>query len=526
MVATPRALRPLSLLVLAALPLLGGCPLPGAPSRGRGPRRSEEGARLVVVHTNDVHGQAYPVAVTDESGQRRERGGYAALARYIAREREAAERSGAGLLLLDGGDIWQGTPEGTLTGGRLCIEFMNLVGYDAAAPGNHEFDHGATRFVALAAHADFPFLSGNILNEATADTPVWLRRAVVREVNGVRVGLSGLTTSTTPTITMKGSTEGLAFDSEVTGARAAVAELRQAGAQVVILVSHCGEEDDRVVARSVPGIDLIVGGHSHTALVPEEVPGTGTLLVQAGSKGRWAGRVELSISLPSGRVVAHEARLDELEAVPLESVPDVAEVVARWSGEVQRRMESRVGELRVSLGRDPAPFSSPLGCFLADLMRERTGVQVAFHNNGGIRADLAAGPVTLRDLFQVSPFGNTLVTCTLEGSTLKKVLEHALAYPRGAMEVSGLVCRFDPTAPEGARVRRVEVGGEPLDEARSYRVVTNNFIFQGGDGHTAFAEATEVEETGVAFLDAQTDWFRDRGPVDYAFENRLIPVGP
>lgn len=251
-----------------------------------------EPVKIRVYHTNDVHG--WIMARPDKFQTNRLVGGAAALASLISKDEGPK-------LVLDAGDWWQGTPEGSLTKGEAVADVFNAIGYDAVVIGNHEYDDGADSLRALIGKIKVPVLSANTYGADGKLVP-WVRPSILKEVAGVKVGIFGLTTTNMRRLAFPKNIAGLDFRREVDVAREQVKALKRQGATVIIAVTHIGlevegskHEGDQTLAREVPGIDLIVGGHSHTFLTRPVQGENGTLIVQAGQYLQKAGRATLEI---------------------------------------------------------------------------------------------------------------------------------------------------------------------------------------------------------------------------------------
>ncbi|MCC6450202.1 MAG: bifunctional metallophosphatase/5'-nucleotidase [Candidatus Aureabacteria bacterium] len=499
-------------LFLASLALLAGCAVtPRAPLR-----------QLCILHTNDVHGH-----ITEErvEGWRKPSGGAATLASCVREIREENRAAGIPTLLLDAGDIFLGTPEGTVSKGIAVVETMNAAGYDAMAIGNHEFDFGVGVVEALAAAARFPILGANVRVSSGGPPPSFLRPAVVKDADGLKVGIIGVITESTPAIVMPGRTEKLVFEKPQGVVREQIAALKAQGVDFIVLLSHCGSWQDKEIAAEVKGIGVIVGGHGHELLrKPLRVRRTGTLIVQAGGTGQYLGRLDCRVDPDRGRVASHRYELVPLEKGRCLPDPEAQAIVDRWAALVGERFDETVAESSDDFaGNDTA--EAPLGNLIADSMRAATGAQIAFHNNFGIRNPLLAGPVTYRDIYKILPFDNTLYTMTLTGAQLLRILEQSLALKYGILQLSGLTVEYSPKAPEGSRVGSVRCGGEPLDPAAAYTVTTNSFLAQGGDSYATFLEGRDMTNSGVLDRDAFADYLRARSPVSAGepVPSRLIP---
>ena len=478
-------------------------------------------ARDVVVkvfHTNDIHGWAMP----RHDAKGRMRGGAAALAALV--KKEAGPK-----LVLDAGDWWQGTPEGTNSKGATMSEIFNAVGYDAVAVGNHDFDAGSGELEALILSLNMPALTANVVDEE-GKARAW-KPWIVKEVAGVKFGLFGLTTSSLPRIVSPSALDGLRVRREVDAAREAVKALKAEGAEVIVALTHVGFEEkggprfegDQTLARLVPGIDLIVGGHTHTPLKKAYWDRKHrTLVVQAGSYLRAAGVTTLVIDSKTKRVRKSRDELVELDPARGEDA-EVRRIVERQTRALGRGYDEVLARAARPLDRQ-ADVESGVGSWATDCYREWAGADVAFQNGGGLRAALEAGPVTRRDIFEVMPFENALVRLRLSGALLRSALDHGMGARRLA-QASGVAVDYRRPAKRGRRLRSVRVGGEPLAADRSYSVVTLDYLVDGGDGYAEFGRGEAIERTGKLARDVLADCARRQKTIAPPVPGRLILLG-
>ena len=469
---------------------------------------------LTILHLNDFHGALQP---TRSGADRPEEGGAARLAALVTTERTPAT------LFLAAGDLMQGTNLSNLFAGRPVIEAFNLMGLDASAVGNHEFDNGQPALSERAAEARFPFLAANIAGGGS-----W-QPAVIRKVGSLRVALFGLTTEETPVATHPRNVKGLVFNDAVATARRLVAELRPQ-ADLIVALTHLGVEEDEKLAVAVPGIDVIVGGHTHTKVEQPELIG-GTLVLQAYERGVFLGRLDLEVA--EGKIMAHRYRLLPVTAAAGED-PAVATLVAGYLQKLGDKMNEPVGTASADLdgGKDAMRTrETALGDLVADVMREAAGADVALINGGTIRAGIPAGPVTVGAIYNVLPFDNWLISFAITGKELRESLETGVSRVEvrdgGFPQVSGMSYTFDPQAPAGSRIISVSVGGAPLDETRRYVLATHDFLAAGGNGYTVFAGHDPVyNDSGRSLRVVLDEWWRRRGSVSYAVDGRIAEVRP
>lgn len=458
--------------------------------------------RLRVIAMNDFHGNLAP---TRSSGGPPV-GGAAALATYFDLEREGF---GGVTLLLDGGDIMQGTPLSNLTRGRSTVDYYNSAGFDAAAIGNHEFDWGPAVLRERMQQAQFPWMAANIVVAGTDTTPAWVRGTRILERNGLRIGVLGLITEETPEATMAEYVRGLEFADGAETMNRLVPELRAAGADFVIVVAHagarceapthgCGDEMVDWLERTTARPDLVVAGHTHQ-VVRTRV--NGVSIIETGSWGRNYGVVDLERISPDSVDVWIRGT-----PVPLTSrvTPDsaVQAIVARAEAEVGPQLNRVIVTAAEEIPRGVG--ENPMGRLIADAQRAATGSQVAIMNAGGVRAPMPAGPVTWGDLFRIQPFGNKLVVLTLTGDMLRDAIEHAISGGATIAHISGMSVTYDPRRPAGDRITSMSLAdGAKVRAREKYSVTVSDFLASGvGDGFTAFGRALESTPTGIIDLDA------------------------
>ena len=487
--------------------------------------RGEVAHRLTVVHLNDFHSRHEPVdARLQTCGTGGEcYGGSARLASAISAAKAAAVADGRDPILLDSGDQFQGSLFFTAHHGAAELAVMHQVGTEAMAVGNHEFDKGPATLATFVKGARFPVLSCNIDAEDDPDLRGLIRPWAMFERAGLKVGVVGVTVEETSFLSSPGPH--VRFNDAGPAVAAAAAAARADGAQLVLVLSHLGVERDRELAGTVPGAPVWLGGHSHTllsngepgAVLPHPTlargpAGTG-LIVQAACFGRYLGRLDLDLAA-DGTVLAWGGDTRHIGLDTPED-PGVARIVASYAAPLDEVRRREVGMLSAALGNEECRVAEcALGDMIADVMlRGAPGAQVALMNGGGIRTGLHAGAVTYGDVLGVMPFGNTLATLELTGADLRAALEHGISRigQGGFAQVAGVREAYDMGRPEGDRLVSVEIrnpGGAwaPLDPARSYRVVTNDFMRHGGDGYDVLRDkARDAYDTGPILADLFAD---------------------
>ncbi|MHC4470675.1 MAG: bifunctional metallophosphatase/5'-nucleotidase [Planctomycetota bacterium] len=363
--------------------------------------RAEEGAEdtVLILHTNDVHSHLVPAA--DGTG------GLARIGGYVAKRR--AERPD--VLYLDAGDAVAGTPVSSIFKGRPVFQVMNVTGVDAFAIGNHEFDYGWRLIEEYRRIASFPILCAN----ATGPKDAVLADAPYRvlDADGVRVAVIGVVTPGTPEITAGGATDGVTFRPAAEAIRPLLPELAKKSDLVVVL-SHLGLEGDRALAAAVPEIDVIVGGHSHTVLEKPLTEGR-TVIVQAGSYGKYVGALDLTVDLESGTVKQSRGSLVPVDA-KLPASSKVSAAVEVWEAKVREKVDLKIGVAARDLDK------RQLKRLIEEVYQRALETDLGYQNPGGVRAAIGKGDIRVRDVWTVLPFENTLVTVRVKGASLPEWL--------------------------------------------------------------------------------------------------------
>jgi len=474
---------------------------------------------------NDFHGSIVSTRTTTVNGEKKPVGGAAVLTAMVRRFKAQNPNT----LFVNAGDMVGGSPPlSALFQDEPAVEFLNRAGCDVGALGNHEFDEGVKELWRLwkgGPHpasryhpqpfpgADFPVVCANILDERTGK-PL-LAPYVVKKVGGVRVGIIGAVTDELPDVTSEEAREGIEQIDPAGAINRWAAHLRRLGVRSIIVLIHEGgvqSEDGTlsgpildVAQRLDKDVDIIVSAHSHqyhNAFVGK------TLVIQARSHGEALGQVDFTIDRASTDIVRKRGRVVPAVHGAVTPAEDVAAMVANYEARSSARINRVVAQSAQEMKRPGRWGEYMLGNLIADAQREATGADIALMNPGGIRADLPAGPVTWGQAYSVQPFGNQLVTLKMTGAQVRAVLEQqwgpgAGGEPRWVpLLVSGITYTYDPEAPLGSRVVSISTDeGQPLDADRVYTVAANSFLAGGGDGFSAFQQATG-HEPGPNDLDA------------------------
>ncbi|HWT22942.1 MAG TPA: 5'-nucleotidase C-terminal domain-containing protein [Solirubrobacteraceae bacterium] len=511
---------------------------------------------LSIVGLNDFHGQL-DQTTTLIDGRTVTVGGAAQLATMF--DEEAAALPGRTLLLAAGDNVGASPPNSALLEDRPAIDVENAWGLDATSLGNHEFDFGVERLLAQIERADFPFLSANIVEEETGEPPAWLRGSEVFDVDGVPVGVIGATVRTTPELVRADATAGLRFLDEAERIRGEAERLRAAGVEVQVVVIHEGAVlganaiDGQpaapwegpvigiVQALQDTSIDLVVAGHTHR--IANTVVGRIPVVEGVNAGGSYS---VAQLMLEGSDVVWAGTATRLAKNLGVAARPDVQAIVDAANAETAVLRNQVIGTQSIDIRRDPTRLNeSAMGNLVADAMRDfYPGVDAALTNSGGLRADLpmsppsageADGEITWGEVFAVLPFGNRTVIETLTFEQLTAALlngfgpacDPAIATGRFP-QVSGLKIDFhcEGTTPVVDAIALAPEGPAgpltPLGPGSTVRVVTNDFMFTGGDGYTALAGGTDVLQPGDALLDLVIEYIAANSPVAPSVEGRIV----
>ena len=507
----PRTCRPLAL-AAALLAAPAALVLPAA----------AEPLSLTLVHVNDW----------DRMEGVDGRGGAAKIAAVVNEERTRAEAEGGLTIATFGGDMISPSLLSGLDKGEHMIELANAIGFDVAVLGNHEFDFGPDVLKERLAQSDAVWLAGNVRYRGGGDFPGTGATTIV-EHGGYRIGFLGLVTPVTARISSPG--RNVSFAPFVETGAALAAELKEAGADIVIALTHNDLARDLELLRTSGKIDAVLGGHDHLAVAWYD--GRQTVL-KAGSQGAHVGVLRLELDrTEDGKGGTRTVWTPDYELRSTEDVqadPALAAAVEKRRKQLDNSLDIAVGKTTTELDTRRASVRSgenAFGNLVADAMRLAVGADIALTNGGGIRGDTvypAGSEITGKLVLTELPFGNKTVKLALSGAGIREALEHGVSDVESANgafpHVSGLSFSFDATRPKGGRVVEVAVGGTPLAEDRTYTLATNDFLARGGDRYAMFPKAVRrIRATDGSFMAAQVmEFVEAAGTVSPALEGRIV----
>jgi 5'-nucleotidase / UDP-sugar diphosphatase len=516
--------------------------------------QEDGGFTLTILHTNDTHAhiEQYDGSTTSCSAESDAAGecigGVARRATEIERVRSG--ENGANVILVDAGDPFQGTLFYSEYKGAEAAQFMNALGYQAMAVGNHEYDDGPANLAAFIDAVEFPVLSANTDAENSADLAGKIEPYTIIELSGEQVGVVGLTTKDTPIISSSGPD--VQFSEYVESLEPIIEELGDQGVNKIVLLSHIGYADDLTLAAAIDGVDVIVGGHSHTLLsntdedafgpyptVVDSPSGDPVLVVSAEAYGKYLGELDVTFD-DAGVAVSWEGEPVLLDA-SIEQDPEILAQVQELAEPVEELRSQVIGSTTTDLvgDRSVCRFEEcNMGNLVADAMRAAVaneGVQIVITNGGGIRSSLSAGDITLGGVLEVLPFNNTVATFGLRGADVMAALENGVSRAENPgnegtgrfPQVSGLRFAWDGSKPVGERIVSVEVEEtdgtfSPLDLEATYQLASNNFNRTGGDDYSMFAEdAIDPYDFGPTLSEVVADYIQANSPLTVELDGRI-----
>jgi 5'-nucleotidase/UDP-sugar diphosphatase len=478
-----------------------------------GAARAQSAVKVTFLLTNDLY------EIAEEKG----RGGMARLAAIVKGEKAKSPN----VLFAHAGDSFSPSLMSGFDQGASMVDLLNDIPPDVFVPGNHEFDFGKETFLKRIGEAKFPIYAANLSGPGL---PASIRKSGIVELGGVRIGIVGSCLETTAVLSTPGD---LAFAPSFETVREQAKALREAGADFVVAVVHTDRATDfRMFDAKL--VDLILTGHDHDLRVVYDGKAA---MAESGEDALFVTAIDVSMTLKvdgAKRTLTWWPDFRLIDTAGVTPDPEMAKRVAAYEAELSKELDVPVAKLGVELDSRTALVRSQetvIGDLVADAIRAATGAEVGITNGGGIRANKVypvGSEITRRDILSELPFGNKTVTTRITGASLRKALENGFSLMENKAgrfpQVSNLRIEVDPTRPAGQRVLSVTVGGEPLDEGRTYVVATNDFMLRGGDGYTALAGpvAATADTGGAMMANDVMAHARKLGTIDIKVGERIV----
>jgi len=481
--------------------------------------QKEQAPRLLIIHTNDTHSQIDPAPDNDKYNPGE--GGVIQRAAIL----EAMRDIDSTLLYLDAGDMVQGSPYFNIYKGELEIKAMNAQGLSAATFGNHEFDNGIDFLADMAKQAEFPYISSNYDCRGTALEP-YVKESMILQRNGIKIGLLGITCDPKGMIFRK-NYKGITYIDPIEAVNRVASGLKSQGCDLVVLLSHEGYDHtdnwgDRRIVRATKNVDLVIGGHSHTNIEHGDVvlnaDSLPVMITQTGGKINPMGAIDIQMQENTDpgsnarwkvkTITCYKLHPDSLDLIGRGKA--MAELIAPYRNRLTAQMQNKVGYAPESM--DKGRPQSLLGNFTADALRHMGSkvlgkpVSVGIMNNGGLRATINRGDVTLGDLYKIYPFENTLDLVELKGEYLADLIQSLAG--KGLEALSGCQVTLTTDASGKTTAAKILVDGRPIQPDKKYWIATIDYLADGNGGMGALLKGDQTN-TGILLRDMMIDYVKE-----------------
>lgn len=479
---------------------------------------------VVFFYTNDVHGRVQPYTAHRLEGNPLV-GGAQALSYYLNKEIEKLNTENIPYFIFDAGDFFQGTPESNLTEGKIMVEVLNYLNYDLLSLGNHEFDWGMEIIKNLIETSNTQYLSanlvpkkGNYLNK--------IKPYAILERGNSKIGVIGLMT----TGLFKYSAGELEKYVNLLEYDEILPEyinlLKEKNVDLIVVLGHSSTSDNLEYVQQIPNIDIVFGGHNHSGLhKPILAQKTRTIICQNEAFLQTLGMLKVTYLKPSNKILYYENKLIPLivnDEVKKET--GLNDIIKPYTEEIEKRMDIAIGHTSNSITRnqDIEGATPGLGNLLTDILRTAYNTDISVYNKTGIRNDLFKGDITIRHLFEIEPFGNTVFIVNMTGAELLDMLNFAFSNSYTFLDFSGMDVYYNPNLENV--ITKININGEPLDENKVYSIAAPNFIAGGGDGHITFKNVTDKYDTYDFVRDVYINYIREKGIINWTYQQNLFNV--
>jgi 5'-nucleotidase/UDP-sugar diphosphatase len=472
---------------------------------------------IIIYHTNDMHGYAEE---TDTSI------GYAKIATILEQDRLNKKN----VLFLDAGDTLYGSLFANLSKGESIVEILTAMKIDALAVGNHDFSYGAKYLKSLDTKIRFPMLSANVLDDRGQ---LLLTPRIIKTFDGVKIGIFGITTPETLFKTNPENIKDLAFVDPRRVAQDQVGWLKREGADFIIALTHLGMDESTDLANrstyltTIPGIDLIIDGHSQTLLKNGEMLNN-TFIAQVGEKGEYLGKIILDIKKDQNNISIGVLSYENLaNAKPNKKILDI---IDKYNKRYKVQLNNIITEIPYDLDGDRDTtrlISTNLGMLITDAVRKKTEADIAFVNAGMIRGSIKKGHLKYKDYYNIIPYDTTVITVEMSGEEIIKVLENSVSKSPAPdsrfLQVSGINFIVNNNVKRRSKISGVTVGGLPIDLNKKYTVAINTYLYQGGDRYIMFKNKA-IMQSFSSVSDIFLEYLKTTDLENYKFDKRIIFV--
>lgn len=433
----------------------------------------QDSVDLTFIHWNDFHAANSPFEIKP-SKQDTFKAYYVSGAAYFKGYIDSLKRVNRNPVTVFAGDEFQGSPISGITRGQSQMDIITKIKTDVLTLGNHEFDYSDERVYDLISKTDLNYISANVFSKKTDTTLV--KPYFIMEKAGLIIAFIGGMTDEFLDVSLPTNLKNTYQKKIIPTLRNTVNVIKSKGIKpdLWIAVTHNGVEEDKQLAKEVPDFDVIIGGHSHTYLPVEEHVGK-TIIVQAGSKGRYIGELKINYSHKNNSISKFSYKLIETRNSNITPDKELAEIVRKQEDFVGKSLDEVIGELKVDW-KIPLTGESNLGSFETDAFREKAGTDIAFTNNGGLRKEMIAGPIKVKDIWEINPFNNILVTTNVKGNEIPGMIKYTFEKAESFNQVSGLKIRAKKLATRKYEFLEILVNGKAIENEKTYSVVMNNYM--------------------------------------------------
>lgn len=477
--------------------------------------RKRDTVTTTIIHWNDFHAANQPYKPTYKNPKGFKVGGYANLAGYV----DSLKKVYPAAVTMNAGDDFQGSPVSSITQGQSQILILNALGLDIFTLGNHEFDYGFKNLKENIKLAEFPVISSNVL--VKKNRHLMVKPYKILNSDGVRIGVIGVMMESLKSSSLPQNVKEIEVIDALEQVRK-YADSLESRVDLTVVLSHQGYHADSVLATRLDEmVDIIVGGHSHTWLA-QPVKVNDILVCQAGSRGERLGVLNARVDTVKNRIENYNYEFIRTIVGRVKPDPEVKKVVDSLDAKIAQRMDKKIGTLErgwIRSSRDDAN----IGNWITDALREDFDTDIAFHNSGGIRKNLSAGPITVRDIWEICPFDNTVEIITVDGQTLKGIVKWRIENPRDLLQTSGMKRVFNSKTDS---LLELKIHGRQIMNEKKYTIATNNYIT--GHAKRFFgipSEELNIKHTGILVRDVLIEDVKDKQIISgKKIEDRIVDV--
>ena len=482
---------------------------------------------LTFLSTTDEHGHLLPQQGVFLNRQSKKVGGFA----YLAGAVDEIRKENPNTILTSSGDFFQESPISELFNGSPMIETMNEIKYDAMELGNHDFDFGTTQLLNLLGMAHFPILGANISkrkNRSTNSSKITdiVKPYIIKNIGGIKVGIVGVDTPDVPElIPSRKYVADYNFLSPKETLQNVIPEIKEKGADIVMLLSHQGVKENLKSIKGIEGIDLIWSGHSHEFL--EKPIKTGdTIIGQAGCYGQALARIDLYYDKDQKKIVQSEYKLIPIDVKRIKANQKITELIEVYNAQTKKILSQILGFADIDLKHSTVKAGN-LDNYIIDHLKTAVNADLALMNAKAVRQSLLSGNITVGDLYQIFPFHTNVISMDLTGAQIKKLLEHSAEMndDRSLYVSSGMKVIYDTRKPTDSRVVSITLNGKPLDYNKTYHIACDAYLSGGGLGYNEFLNGKNVKE-GMKVRDMLSEAIKIEKHINPKEETRIEDIAP